>query len=374
MEDIKTKLEILSAASQYDLACACGTGKDDRRHRGTDGRWLYPVALPSGGYSVLLKTLLSNCCSNDCKYCPFRANANARRCSISPEDTAKIFMEYYRNKKVFGLFLSSGVIGSPDNTMRLLNDTVMILRRRYNFHGYVHLKIIPGASDAAIMESISIASAVSLNIETPGDKYFKKLSDSKDFNSDIIRPIKLMSKLTAKGEKFSKVKCTTQFVVGAAGESDREIVEYMSGIYSRLNFDRVYFSAYQPGLGDKDIPGEQNFKLDNIDYLTREHRLYQCDFLLRKYGFAHNELSFAHDGNLSLLKDPKLVWAENHPEFFPVKINHADLNELMRVPGIGPETATKIVRERPVRKISRLADIGIKKVQFEKLCNYIVLD
>lgn len=202
MEDIKTKLEILSAASQYDLACACGTGKDDRRHRGTDGRWLYPVALPSGGYSVLLKTLLSNCCSNDCKYCPFRANANARRCSISPEDTAKLFMEYYRNKKVFGLFLSSGVIGSPDNTMRLLNDTVLILRRRYNFHGYVHLKIIPGASDAAIMESISIASAVSLNIETPGDKYFKKLSDSKDFNSDIIRPIKLMSKLTAKGEKF----------------------------------------------------------------------------------------------------------------------------------------------------------------------------
>ena len=191
MDGTLQKLDILSEASQYDLACACGTGKEDRRHRGLDGRWLYPVPLPRGGYSVLLKTLLSNCCSNDCKYCPFRADANARRCSLTPEETARIFMEYYRRHQVFGLFLSSGVIGTPDHTMQQLNAAAAILRRKYGFRGYVHLKIIPGASDAAVEEAVSLATAVSLNVETPGEKYFRKLSAAKNFNADIVRPIKL---------------------------------------------------------------------------------------------------------------------------------------------------------------------------------------
>ncbi|MCX6985958.1 MAG: radical SAM protein, partial [Lentisphaerae bacterium] len=156
MEPIE-KLKILSEDSQYDLACACGTRNDDRRHRGEDRKWLYPVALPSGGYSVMLKTLLSNACSNDCKYCPLRHDSNIRRCTLQPEEIAKVFMEYLESGRVFGLFLSSGVIDNPDFTMQSLNDTARVIRRKYGFRGYIHLKIIPGASDAAVEEAVSIA-------------------------------------------------------------------------------------------------------------------------------------------------------------------------------------------------------------------------
>src|SRR4030042_4125589 len=218
--DTIEKLKVLSEDSQYDLACACGTSKDDRRKRGLDGKWLYPVALPQGGYSVLLKTLLSNACANDCKYCPLRSGSNVRRCTLSPDEVARIFMEYYRRRKVFGLFLSSGVIGNPDNTMERINTVARLLRGRHEYRGYIHLKIIPGASDAAIEEAISLSTAVSLNIETPGRRHFELLSGKKDYERDIIRPIKLMGKLTAKGARFSKVKCTTQFIVGASEETD----------------------------------------------------------------------------------------------------------------------------------------------------------
>ncbi len=147
--DTIEKLKILSEDSQYDLACACGTGKEDHRKRGTEGKWLYPVALPQGGYSILLKTLLSNACKNDCKYCPLRSDTDVRRCTLRPEEVANVFMEYLKKKKVFGLFLSSGVIGTPDNTMDKINAVARLLRYKHAFKGYIHLKIIPGASDAA---------------------------------------------------------------------------------------------------------------------------------------------------------------------------------------------------------------------------------
>ena len=165
--DTHQKLEILSADAQYDLAFACGTNDYDRRHRGDDGRWIYPVTLPNGGKSVLLKALVSNICSNDCKYCPLREQQDVRRCSLSPEETARVFLDYYQQRKVFGLFLSSGVIGSPDATMDRLSTTARLLRRKHRFRGYIHLKVIPWASDGAIEEAVSLASAVSLNIETP---------------------------------------------------------------------------------------------------------------------------------------------------------------------------------------------------------------
>ena len=148
--DTHRKLEILSADAQYDLACACGTTQDEGRRRGEDGRWIYPVTLPNGGKSVLLKTLVSNVCRNDCKYCPLREQQDVRRCSLSAEETARVFLDYYQRKKVFGLFLSSGVIGSPDATMDRLTTTARLLRRKHRFRGYIHLKVIPGASDGAI--------------------------------------------------------------------------------------------------------------------------------------------------------------------------------------------------------------------------------
>ncbi|MHC4474790.1 MAG: radical SAM protein, partial [Planctomycetota bacterium] len=243
--DTDQKLRILSADAQYDLACACSCSKDDHRTRGSQGKWVYPVTLPDGGKSILFKTLISNVCTNDCKYCPLRTQHDIRRCSLRPQETADVFLDYYRRRLVFGLFLSSGVIGSADATMDRLNTTAKLLRRKHAFRGYIHLKVIPGASNAAIEEALSLASTVSLNIETPGTQNLAKLSTKKRYIEDIIEPIKLISRLTTRGARYERVKQTTQFIVGAAGESDADIVKYTFGLYDRLKMHRVYFSAYQ---------------------------------------------------------------------------------------------------------------------------------
>lgn len=369
--DTIEKLKVLSEDSQYDLACACGTSKNDRRKRGLDGKWLYPVTLPQGGYSILLKTLLSNACTNDCKYCPLRSGTNVRRCTLQPEEVASVFMEYVRRKKVFGLFLSSAVINNADYTMDEINAVARLLRYRHNFRGYIHLKIIPGASAAAIEDSLSLASAVSLNIETPGKKHFDALSSKKDYTRDIIHPLKLISKLTEKGSRFSRVKCTTQFIVGASDETDSEIIEYMFGLYNRLNFNRVYFSAYQKGLENPEIPGERQSPNPEKTFL-REHRLYQVDFLIRRYGFKGNDILLDQSGNLRMDKDPKEVWADSHPEYYPVRINTSDRETLLRVPGLGPDTVSKILKMRQDRKITRLEALGIKGKRLKKVKSYVI--
>ena len=373
METIE-KLHVLSEDSQYDLACACGTGRDEHRRRGPDGRWLYPVALPQGGHSVLFKTLLSNACANDCKYCPLRSGTNVPRCTLSPDEVARVFMEYFRRKKVFGLFLSSAVINTPDLTMEKVNAVARLLRYQHEFRGYIHLKVIPGASDAAIEEAISLASAVSLNIETPARSHFELLSRKKDYDRDILRPLKLMSELTGRGMRHSRVKCTTQFIVGAAHETDAEIIQSVSGLYRSLRFHRVYFSAYQKGLGSPDIPGEQSFLSSPEGRFMREHRLYQVDFLLRKYGFDSREIPLDSDGNLRLNKDPKELWAEAHPEVYPVRINAADKEVLLKVPGIGPDTVRCILKKRRGQKIRGPEYLGIKGKRLEKIRKFVIFE
>ncbi|MHC5121759.1 MAG: radical SAM protein, partial [Planctomycetota bacterium] len=225
--DTLEKLNILSADAQYDLACACGSKKDEHRKRGADGKWIYPITLPNGG-----------------KYCPLREDTDIRRCTLGAEETVRVFLDYYNQGRVFGIFISSGVIGTPDNTMERINSIGRILRYRHTFKGYMHLKIIPGASKAAIAEAVSLAKAVSLNIETPGADNLAKVSHKKDYLTDIIEPMKYISQLTAKGNRYERVHQTTQFIVGAAGESDQKIVHYMGGLYERLHMNRVYFSAY----------------------------------------------------------------------------------------------------------------------------------
>jgi len=370
--DLIEKLTVLSQDSQYDLACACGTVRGDHRIRGGEGKWLYPVTLPQGGHSVLLKTLLSNSCTNDCKYCPLRSEKDIRRCTLQPEEVASLFMEYLRRKKIFGLFLSSAVIRNADHTMDKINAVARLLRYKYYFRGYIHLKIIPGASDAAIEDSFSLASAVSLNIETPSNERFSPLSDKKNYLSDIIRPLKLMSRLTERGQKFSGVKCTTQFIVGASDEKDSEIIGTMYGLYKKLNFKRVYYSAYQKGLGHPDIPGERKFLENPGASFLREHRLYQVDFLVRKYGFEKDDILFDKSGYLRLDIDPKELWAVSHPEFYPVRINNSDRESLLRVPGLGPETVGKILGMRRERKIARLEDVEVKGKRLEKAKRYVV--
>jgi predicted DNA-binding helix-hairpin-helix protein len=294
-----------------------------------------------------------------------------RRCNLLAEETAKVFLDYYRQRKVFGLFLSSGVLGSADATMERLNSVARLLRKKHKFRGYIHLKIIPGASDAAIEEAISLASAVSLNIETPGEKNLAKLSAKKNYIKDIIEPIKLISKLTAPGMKYEKVKQTTQFIVGAAGEADAEIAKYMFGLYERLKMHRIYFSAYQQGLGDESIAGEQVKLQRPEDIFMREHRLYQVDFLLRKYGFAESDIVFEKNGNLSLTTDPKEAWALSHPEYFPVDVNRAERFSLLRVPGLGPVTVRRILERRKQARLKRIEDVGKVGVRLQKAGKYL---
>ena len=371
--DIRKKLEILSEDSQYDLACACGTTKSGHRKKSSDGKWLYPVPLPRGGYSILLKTLLSNACSNDCKYCPLRSDSNITRCTIKAEETARLFMEYYKKNAMHGVFLSSGVLDTPDRTMQLITDTAALIRRNPEAKkAFIHLKVIPGCSEAAVEEALKYSNAVSLNIETPGEKHFRNLSAKKDYESDIIRLLKFISRSTGPGTAHPRTKCSTQFIVGAADEKDSEIINYTFGIYERLKFKRVYFSAYQQGLGTPGIAGEDKFSLtSHEDRLTREHRLYQADFLIRKYGFAQDDMIFSKDGNFSLDKDPKLVWAENHQSLYPVDINRAPEEKLLRVPGLGPELTDRILALRKIHRISELADIGLKGRNSQKTAPWV---
>ncbi|MCX7914571.1 MAG: helix-hairpin-helix domain-containing protein [Thermodesulfovibrionales bacterium] len=372
--DVLEKLEVLSTYSQYDISCACGTNKYDRRKRGCDGKWLYPVPLPNGGYSILLKTLLSNACVNDCKYCPIRVDSNIKRCTLQPEEIAKVFMEYFHKKKAFGLFLSSGVVGSPDNSMEKIIATARILRQKYGYPGYIHLKILPGVSEAAIEEAISLANSVSLNIETPGEKRFQILSKKKDYLKDIIKPLTLVAKLIQKSCEAKRINFTTQFVVGASDEIDSEIVDYTFKLYEKLKIHRVYFSAYQRGLGDPNIPGEKCRSVNPDDILMREHRLYQTDYLIRKYGFKRHEIIFDRNGNLMLDKDPKEIWAERNIELYPVRINRADKEMLLRIPGIGPKTVSAIIKYRKYRKIKSLEELGLRPSLIKRAKKYIIFD
>lgn len=357
METIE-KLKVLSENSQYDLACACGTSNTDRRKKSEDGKWIYPVTLPNGGQSILFKTLMSNACASDCSYCPLKNTSNVRRCTLSPEEVCQTFMKYYRSGKIFGLFLSSGIVSSPDATMDRLIASISLLRNKYAFRGYVHLKVIPGASDAAIEKAMSLSNAVSLNIETPGGKYFNKLSSYKNFDKDIARSLKYMAFLSE--NKYRKVKLTTQFVVGAADEPDSDILKCSFSLYNKLSYQRIYFSAYQD-ISNINSPFQlEEEKPENSFRIIREHRLYQSDFLIRKYGFKEEDFLFDTKGNLSMDEDPKSAWAARHPEFYPININTAPKEFLLRIPGLGPVLVSKILTLRKIHNLSDLSILGIK--------------
>ena len=349
--DTFEKLQFLSRDSQYDIACACGSAKSEHRTRGKSGKWIYPVTLPNGGTALLFKTLISNHCTSDCRYCPLRQNTDTARCSLGSDELVKAFLDYYNRGEVFGLFLSSGIIGSADATMEKLIAPVQILRKKHLFKGYIHLKILPGSSPAAIEKAVSLSNAVSLNIETPGKQFLDKLSSKKDFLQDIVEPMKLISRLGAQSRR--RVKQTTQFIVGAAGESDRDIVNYTAALYERIGLSRVYFSAYQKHQSDdlktQNISPEQSF--------MREHRLYQVDFLFRKYGFKQSDIIYDRSGLLSFEADPKEIWAKNHPEFFPINVNTATRYKLLCVPGFGLKTVETILNKRKLAKIHTIDDI-----------------
>ncbi|MBN2210727.1 MAG: radical SAM protein, partial [Sedimentisphaerales bacterium] len=363
------KLNILASASRFDLACACKSADEPGRVRGDGGQWIYPAALPNGRKVMLLKTLQTNACENDCTYCPFNRSRNLARYNLSPNELAEMFMRLRQAKLVTGLFLSSGVAAGPDNTMSRMLDTVTILRRQRNFRGFIHLKIVPGASDNAIEQAVLMATRVSVNIEAPNAERLARLSSRKNFHQGIIDT---MRKINHFRHVLNRPHCsqTTQFVVGAAQESDREIVLATSRLYESCDMERVYFSAYQDPEREtpirqqmlfKDLPPE--LEKGPIEHFVREHRLYQVDFLFRRYGFRRDEITFDEQGNLPLHTDPKRLWADSHPEFFPVSVNRASQEELLRVPGFGPLSVKKILqarKETKIRKIIDFKELGIK--------------
>lgn len=387
--DVADKLDILSRDAQYDLSCACGTKNPaEHRQRGRGDSWLYPVTVANGGTGIMLKTLMTNSCSNDCLYCPLRNDSDTRRVGLKPDELAAFFMQLQAKRPLIGIFLSSGVMGSPDNTMDRLVSTAEILRRHYRYKGYIHLKIIPGSSKAAIDKALSLSSAVSLNIETPGAAHFSKLSLRKRYEEDIIAPLRYISEQTAKGAAHAKVCKTSQFIVGASDESDKEILAYSWGMYRRLGFDRLYYSAYQSGLGDPSLPGERRslalqeqtddtglfpvpIVLPGNSLLVREHRLYQTDFLFRRYGFTYDDIPFNADGNLDMSKDPKQLWADAHPEFYPVSLNKASKEQLLRVPGVGPAWADRIVKARSGLSIHSLDALRVPDHLYQKASAYV---
>jgi putative DNA modification/repair radical SAM protein len=336
------KLDTLVAAARFDICSCDGAAAAAKSPPGI----IYRAALPGGERVPLLKVLLTNICVNDCAYCVNQVGRDIPRCSFQSEELAKLFMELHARRLVQGLFLSSGIGPDASRTMESMIKVVEILRQRYRFRGYIHLKILPGASFDCVEAGCQLASRVSVNIEAPTVHHLARLSRQKDLHHGILERMRWVKKLVAKDEKLVPSGQTTQFVVGAAGETDRDILRATQALYGDIGLRRVYFSAFHP-IKNSPLEGLQPTPA------LREHRLYQTDWLLRVYGFSFSEMELAlgKDDNLPLGKDPKLLMAQQQPWLFPVDVNRAGYKELIRVPGIGPASAKRIIEARQEHSI-----------------------
>lgn len=303
------------------------------------------VRYPGRGSTRLMRVMQTNACSLSCGYCPTFCGGKVRRTSLSPEEVARVFMDAHRSGLADGLFLTSGVPGRPSRMTDRMLAAVDLLRRREGFRGYVHLKLLPGAEPAQVETAARLASRVSVNLEAPRDGYVRALAPEKDFGGDLLPKLELAGRLALERKLLggpaglASVGPTTQFVVGAAGEQDREILGLVARLERQRLLHHAHFSAFQPVVG---TPLEDR----RATPAARELRLYQAEHLLRQYGFAYEELVFGADGNLPLHDDPKTAWALAHPECFPVEVSRAPYEDLVRVPGIGPATARALVAER----------------------------
>lgn len=348
---VETALAKLTQAARHDLSCACGTGQG--RTRGDDGLWIYPAALPSGQRVPMLKVLQATGCERSCIYCSERCGGQGQPASLAPEQLANAFVDLLRSRRVAGLFLSSAIRGGAVATMDRMLGTAEILRRRHRFRGYIHLKMIPGCQPDQIDRAMTLATRVSMNMEAPSAAHLARIAPGKKFDAQILAPMRQVAAAIEQG-RFERAGQTTQLLVGAAGERDRELVGAAAWGYRELKLARVYYSALQP------VPGTPVAERAPIPFL-REHRLYQTDFLLRSYGFSLDEIPFDAEGALPLDTDPKTLWAHQHPERFPVELNQAPLAELVRVPGIGPRSAKRLLgmrREQRLRDASALRAAG----------------
>lgn len=353
------KLKILTESAKYDVSCS-SSGSHRKNAGGMGNANPYGCChsfTPDGRCISLLKILLGNHCIYACKYCPNRADADTPRAEASPEELCELVMDFYKRNYIEGLFLSSAVVKSPDYTMEKLLQTVKKLRKEYGFHGYIHLKGIPRASECLTLEAARYVDRMSYNLELPSEQSLKLLAPQKSKESLLV-PIKTLTQKKAafEAEKrrgyFLPAGQTTQLIVGASPESDGQILRLSQNLYRKMALKRVYYSAYLSVVHDSLLPDTNTPQL-------REHRLYQADWLLRFYGFSAEEI--APEGeNLPLEYDPKCAWALKNLHLFPVEINTAPLEALLRVPGIGGRGAQKILE---ARRYTRLTFENLQKMR-----------
>lgn len=350
---IMDKLGILTDAAKYDVACtSSGT---DRNGDGTGmGNAIKAGICHSfsgdGRCISLLKILFTNECIYDCKYCINRCSNDIPRASFTPEEVCRLTIEFYRRNYIEGLFLSSGILYSPDYTMELLYRTLFKLRREYHFQGYIHVKAIPGANPELVRLTGFLADRMSVNLELPTAEGLKKLAPNKH-RKNILTPMRLIQNGITENKNevavyrhapvFVPAGQSTQMIIGATGESDFQLMMVAQNLYDKFSLKRVFYSAFVQVNEDKELPA-----LPGGPPLLREHRLYQADWLLRFYGFQAEELLDESRPNFNVLLDPKEDWALRHLECFPVEVNRADYHTLLRVPGIGVKSAQRIVMAR----------------------------
>jgi predicted DNA-binding helix-hairpin-helix protein len=305
----------------------------------------------------VLKTMLSSYCARNCFYCPWRRGRDLPRVQFTPDELASAFMQMHAKRLVEGLFLSSGIHGRSSTTMDKLIATSELLRRKHSYRGYIHLKIMPGVERASVEAAMNFSDRVSINLEAPNALRLQQLAPEKNLFNELLPALywanDINAERRARGQK--PVSTTTQFVVGAAGESDRELVSTVTHLYGEAHLSRAYYSAFHP------VP---NTPLDGLpaEDPRREHRLYQMDFLLRQYGFKSDELVFDAVGNLPRDVDPKLLYAQAHPEKFPLELTRASRAELLRVPGLGPRSVERLVqllRQGALRDFGDLTKLGL---------------
>jgi putative DNA modification/repair radical SAM protein len=372
--DIARKLAILADAAKYDASCA-SSGTEKRHSVGgkgigsTEGAICHSYA-PDGRCISLLKVLLTNACAFDCLYCVNRSSSNVPRARFSVEEIVGLTLDFYRRNYIEGLFLSSGIIRSPDYTMEQVVRVARSLRLDHHFRGYIHLKTIPDASDDLLAEAGRYADRLSINIELPSESGLKTLAPEKDMRAIRRTMGRLRHRMEEtehepRGPRFAPAGQSTQMIVGADGTDDRAILETSANLYGAYRLKRVYYSAFSP------IPDASRLLPPAAPPLVREHRLYQADWLMRFYGFDAGEIAEGSDGLLALDMDPKLAWALRHRERFPLDVNRADRGELLRVPGLGKTAVDRLLAARRIRAI-RVADLARLHVPVAKALPFLI--
>ena len=379
--ELLDKLTILADAAKYDAACT-SSGAKRGYQEGKIGCTSSSVAgcchtfSADGRCVTLLKVLLSNDCCYNCKYCVNRCTNDTPRATFTPEELAELTIQFYRRNYIEGLFLSSGVLHSPDYTTELMIRALSILRNEYRFNGYIHAKAIPGTSPELVYRLGLLADRLSVNIELPSEQGLRSLAPDKS-RSAILRPMGLIRDQARQSKSelmkykhapaFAPAGQSTQLIVGATQDTDRHILHLTESLYAKYRLKRVFYSAYVPIVESSLLPS-----LDTKPPLLREHRLYQADWLLRFSGFRAEELLDEQHPDFNPRIDPKCFWAICHPEQFPVEIMRAEYETLLRVPGIGPVSARRIVSARRVshlryEDLSRLG-VVLKRAQFFITC------